>query len=126
MAVLAITFSGGIDMILSLPLGLNSLERNDIVLLLLILGLKAQKHLARAERQSRPELMYQIIFALQGQKRSYALSVRRKVIIVLSFAILINFLSANYLTFGGLLSQNAGDFFGSVGVEVDFCEYLNI
>ena len=126
MAVLAITFSGGIDMILSLPLGLNSLERNDIVLLLLILGLKAQKHLARAERQSRPELMYQIIFALQGQKRSYALSVRRKVVIVLPFAILINFLSVNYLTFGGLFSRNAGDFLWSVEVGVDFCEYLNV
>ena len=38
------------------------------------------------------------------------LSVRRKVVIVSPFAILINFLSANYLTFGGLLSRNAGDF----------------
>ena len=70
--------------------------------------------------------MCHTMVALQGQKRSAALSVRRKVVIVLPFAILINFLSANYLTFGGLLSQNAGDFFGSVGVEVDFCEYLNI
>ena len=100
MAVLAITFSGGIGMILSLPLGLNSLERNDIVLLPLTLGLKAQKHLALPERQSRPELMYQIIFALQGQKRSYALSVRRKVVIVLHFATPINFTQANYLIFG--------------------------
>ena len=48
---------------------------------------------------------------MQGQKRSAVLSVRRKVVIVSSFAILINFLSANYLTFGGLLSLNAGDFF---------------
>ena len=64
--------------------------------------------------------------ALQGQKHSYALSVRRKVVIISSFAILINFISANYLTFGGLLSRNAGDFFGSVEVGVDFCEYLNV
>ena len=120
MAVLTITFSGGIGMILSLPLGLNSLERNDIVLLLLTLGLKAQKHLARAERQSRPELMYQIIFARQGQKRSYALSVRRKVVIVLHFAIPINFTQANYLTFRTILSPNAGDFLRSVGLGVDF------
>ena len=40
MALFAITFSGG----------------NDIVLFLLTLGLKAQKHIARAERQRRPEL----------------------------------------------------------------------
>ena len=53
-----------------------------------------------------------MIFAIQGQKRSGVSSVRRKVVIVLHFAILINFLQANYLTFGGLLSRNAGDFFG--------------
>ena len=41
MAVFAITFSGG----------------NGIVLFLLTLGLKAQKRLARAERQRRPELI---------------------------------------------------------------------
>ena len=70
--------------------------------------------------------MYQIIFALQGQKRSGGLSVRRKVVIISSFAILINFLSANYLTFGGLLSRNAGDFLGSVEVGVDFCEYFDV
>ena len=70
--------------------------------------------------------MYQIIFALQGQKRSYALSVRRKVVIVLHFTILIKFPQANYLTFGGLLSRNAGDFLGSVSVGVDFCEYLSV
>ena len=52
MALFAITFSGG----------------NGIVLFLLTLGLKAQKRLARAERQRRPELMCQMIFALQGQK----------------------------------------------------------
>ena len=50
----------------------------------------------------------------------------RQTFTILYFAIPINFTQANYLTFGGLLSQNAGDFFGSVGVEVDFCEYLNI
>ena len=70
--------------------------------------------------------MCQIIFALQGQKRSGGLSVRSKVVIVLPFAILINFLSVNYLTFGGLLSRNAGDFFGSVEVGVDFCEYFDV
>ena len=70
--------------------------------------------------------MCQIIFALQGQKRSYALSVRRKVVIVSPFAILINFQQANYLTFGGLLSRNAGDFLGSVSVGVDFCEYFDV
>ena len=56
MAVLAITFSGGIGMILSLPLELNSLERNDIVLLLLTLGLKAQKHLARGRASESPRV----------------------------------------------------------------------
>ena len=57
MAVLAITFSGGIGMILSLPpLGLNSLERNDIVLLLLTLGLKAQKRLARGKASASPRV----------------------------------------------------------------------
>ena len=61
-----------------------------------------------------------MIFALQGQKRSGVSSVRRKVVIVFHFAILINFPQANYLTFGGLLSRNAGDFFGSVSVGVDF------
>ena len=54
------------------------------------------------------------------------LSVRRKVVIVSPFAILINFQQANYLTFGGLLSRNAGDFLGSVEVGVDFCEYLSV
>ena len=55
MAVFAITFSGG----------------NGIVLLLLTLELKAQKRLARAERQRRPELMCHTIVALQGQKRYF-------------------------------------------------------
>ena len=32
----------------------------------------------------------------------------------------IKFTQANYLTFGGLLSRNAGDFLGSVSVGVDF------
>ena len=50
----------------------------------------------------------------------------RITLIISPFAILINFQQANYLTFGGLLSRNAGDFFGSVGVEVDFCEYLSV
>ena len=110
MAVLAITFSGGIG----------------IVLFLLTLGLKAQKRSARGERQRRPELIYQIIFVLQGQKRSYALSVRRKVVIVLYFATPINFTQANYLTFRGLLSRNAGDFLRSVSVGVDFFDSQSI
>ena len=110
MALFAITFSGG----------------NGIVLFRLTLGLKAQKHLARAERQRRPELMCQIIFALQGQRRSGGLSVRRKVVIVLHFATPIKFQQTNYLTFGGLLSRNAGDFLRSVSVGVDFCEYLSV
>ena len=54
------------------------------------------------------------------------LSVQRKVFIISPFAILINFISVNYLTFGGLLSRNDGDFLGSVGVEVDFCEYFDV
>ena len=41
---------------LSLPLGLNSLERNDIVLLLLTLGLKAQKRLARGRASESPRV----------------------------------------------------------------------
>ena len=53
-------------------------------------------------------------------------SVRRKVVIVFHFATLIKFQQANYLTFGGLLSRNAGDFSGSVDVWVDFFEYLSI
>ena len=52
MALFAIMFSGG----------------NGIVLPILTLGLKAQKRLARAERQRRPELMCHTIVALQGQK----------------------------------------------------------
>ena len=67
-----------------------------------------------------------MIFALQGQKRSGVSSVRRKVVIVLHFAIPINFPQANYLTFRGLLSRNAGDFLRSVSVGVDFCEYLSV
>ena len=43
---------------------------------------------------------------------AYFLSfILRKFVIVLHFAILINFQQVNYLTFGGLLSRNAGDFF---------------
>ena len=57
---------------------------------------------------------------------SFVIHKMRITLIVSPFAILINFLSANYLTFGGLLSRNAGDFLGSVEVEVDFCEYLNV
>ena len=46
---------------------------------------------------------------------AYFLSfILRKVVIVLHFAILINFPQANYLTFGGCLSRNAGDFLRSV------------
>ena len=67
-----------------------------------------------------------MIFAIQGQKRSGVSSVRRKVVIVLYFATLIKFPQANYLTFGGLLSRNAGDFLRSVSVGVDFCEYLSV
>ena len=54
------------------------------------------------------------------------LSVRRKVVIISSFAILIKFPKANYLTFGGLLSRNADDFLRSVDVWVDFFEYLSV
>ncbi|MDY4861036.1 MAG: hypothetical protein SO162_00590, partial [Candidatus Onthomorpha sp.] len=61
-----------------------------------------------------------IIFALQGQKRSGVSSVRRKVVIILHSATPIKFPQANYLTFGGFLSRNAGDFLRSVGVRVDF------
>ena len=50
----------------------------------------------------------------------------RQTFTVLYFAILIKFPQVNYLTFGGLLSRNAGDFFGSVSVGVDFCEYLSV
>ena len=64
--------------------------------------------------------------ALQGQKRSGGLSAWRKVIIALHLVILIKFPQANYLTFGGCLSRNAGDFLRSVGVGVDFCEYLSV
>ena len=70
--------------------------------------------------------MYHTIVVLQGQKRSGGLSVWRKVVIVLFSAILIKFQQANYLTFGGCLSRNAGNFLGSVGVGVDFCEYLSV
>ena len=73
-----------------------------------------------------PELITSNDFRPARQKRSGVLSVRRKVVIVLHFAILIKFLQANYLTFGGLLSRNAGDFLGSVSVGVDFCEYLSV
>ena len=47
-------------------------------------------------------------------------SVRRKVVIALHLVTSINFLQANYLTFGGLLSRNAGDFLRLVGLGVDF------
>ena len=58
---------------------------------------------------------------------AYFLSfILRKVVIALHFAILINFPQVNYLTFGGLLSRNAGDFLRSVSVGVDFCEYLSV
>ena len=50
----------------------------------------------------------------------------RQTFTVLYLVILINFQQANYLTFGGLLSRNAGDFLRSVSVGVDFCEYLSI
>ncbi len=50
----------------------------------------------------------------------------RQTFTVLYLAILINFQQANYLTFGDLLSRNAGDFLRSVGVGVDFCEYLSV
>ena len=63
---------------------------------------------------------------MQGQKRSGGLSVRRKVVIVFHFATPIKFPQANYLTFGGLLSRNAGNFLRSVSVGVDFCEYLSV
>ena len=64
--------------------------------------------------------------ALQGQNRSGGLSVWRKVVIALHSATSIKFPQVNYLTFGGLLSRNAGDFLGSVDVWVDFFEYLSI
>ncbi len=45
---------------------------------------------------------------------------------LLLFAKLIRIKQANYLTFGGLLSRNAGDFSGSVDGWVDFFEYLSV
>ena len=50
----------------------------------------------------------------------------RQTFTVLYSATLIKFQQTNYLTFGGLLSRNAGDFSGSVDVWVDFFEYLSI
>ena len=50
----------------------------------------------------------------------------RQTFTVLYLAILINFPQAHYLTFGGLLSGNAGDFLRSIGLGVDFCEYLSV
>ncbi len=50
----------------------------------------------------------------------------RQTFTVLYFATSINFPQANYLTFGGLLSRNADDFLRSVGLGVDFCEYLSV
>ena len=50
----------------------------------------------------------------------------RQTFTILHFATSIKFPQANYLTFGGLLSRNAGDFLGSVGLGVDFCEYLSV
>ena len=50
----------------------------------------------------------------------------RQTFTVLYSAILIKFPQTNYLTFVGLLSRNTGDFLGSVGVRVDFCEYLSV
>ena len=44
----------------------------------------------------------------------------RQTFTVLYSATPIKFPQANYLTFGGLLSRNAGDFLGSVGLGVDF------
>ena len=70
--------------------------------------------------------MYHTIVVLQGQKRSGGLSVWGEVVIILYSATLIKFPQANYLTFGGLLSRNAGDFLRSVMVWVDFFEYLSI
>ena len=50
----------------------------------------------------------------------------RQTFTVLYLAILINFPQVNYLTFGGLLSRNTGNFLRSVSVGVDFCEYLSV
>ena len=50
----------------------------------------------------------------------------RQTFTVLYFTTPINFPQANYLTFGGLLSRNAGDFLRSVDVWVDFCEYWSV
>ena len=50
----------------------------------------------------------------------------RQTFTVLYSATLIKFPQANYLTFGGLLSRNADDFLGSVGLGVDFYEYLSV
>ena len=73
-------------------------------------------------------ILYYIYSVLVAYKDKSVLvcHLRRKVIIVLHSAILIKFPQANYLTFGGLLSRNAGDFSGSVMVWVDFFEYLSI
>ena len=82
-----------------------------------------------AERQRRPELIASNHFRPARAKALllYCLSsVRRKVVIVFHFAILIKFLQANYLTFECILSRNAGDFLRSVSVGVDFCEYLSV
>ena len=58
---------------------------------------------------------------------AYFLSfILRKVVIVLYLTTSIRIKQANYLTFGGLLSRNAGDFLGSVSVGVDFCEYFSV
>ena len=50
----------------------------------------------------------------------------RQTFTVLYSATPIKFPQANYLTFGGLLSRNAGDFLRSVGLWVDFYKYLSV
>ena len=73
-------------------------------------------------------ILYYICGVLVAYKDKSVLvcHLRRKVIIVLHSAILIKFPKANYLTFECLLSRNAGDFLRSVGLGVDFCEYLSV
>ena len=50
----------------------------------------------------------------------------RQTFTIVYFATPINFTQANYLTFRTILSPNAGDFLRSVGLGVDFCEYLSV
>ena len=90
-------------------------------------GLKAQKQSARGRASASPRVNRVKSFSpCKGKSVPVCHLFGERLLSFLYLVTLINFQQANYLTFGGCLSRNAGDFLGLVSVGVDFFNSQNV